>query len=82
MKKRKCEKCDKQTIPGLSRPLCQYHYSQVVFGTKWADRCSIGNTPPDSEMKERGCDECCEYGCPGWVIEGDKWVRCNCNKGD
>ena len=31
--------CKEVSLPGLVRPLCQYHYDEFMWGTVWAKRC-------------------------------------------
>lgn len=31
--------CGKDSLRGLNRSLCQYHYNCYMFGKTWADKC-------------------------------------------
>lgn len=37
--KKKCNHCNKPSIPGLKKRigLCQYHYNKFMFGETWAN---------------------------------------------
>ena len=30
--------CNDRSLTGLNKKLCQYHYNEYQWGTKWADR--------------------------------------------
>jgi len=47
--KKQCSKvgCSEPTIPGLRKPLCQFHYNEFQWGTKWAIRCKL-----EAELKD------------------------------
>ncbi len=37
---KKCEKCDKKSLPGFisGRGFCQYHWAEAIWGTEWAKK--------------------------------------------
>lgn len=38
--RKKCH-CGKQSLTGLNRPLCRYHYNVVMYDDRWADLCEL-----------------------------------------
>lgn len=53
-----------------------------VYGKGWADRCRIEESgiPKPKLTQERGCEKCCGYGWPGWIVNNLKWEKCSCWK--
>jgi hypothetical protein len=48
--KEKCSRCSYKSVPGLSNPLCPYHFAVVFWGRVWANQCH----PTHPEAKRAG----------------------------